>query len=219
MDSIARQNEKMLKTLDIEVSEITQQYRSSYESVFKMDYDSSSKVLDALGASLIDQALLDARLSQETPVGKIATLESISALYKLCGRSTTKRRLLISIALGRVYLRNILRLARAGDLESAISALSAASMTSGVVQTCTDEIVAKAAPGKVSSSKRNATFKKLSEEALKKWRAEVPHKLSASRAAEKLRAMGIPLSHDKLARLISAEKRANPVDDQDPSAE
>jgi len=202
-----RNDEKLLDKLESEVQDIEKQYRDCFEAAMCVGYEASSSALDGLADWIVSVALGSAASASDDDEARSAS-EAAEALQKLAKKSMTKRRLLASVALGRVYLRNVIRLAEDGDLVGAISALAAAAMTSGAIQVAKSEIEAKAAPGKSSSAKRKETYEKRASDALAQWRAEIPLSLSAEQAAEKLRAMGIPLSHDKLARIVSAEKKA-----------
>lgn len=200
-------DEDLIDKLRIEVREIDGQYRQCFETAMGLSYAESESTLDAMAESIVSG--LVPRSKNELRLDDIQSMkQGVADLEKRTKQSITKRRLLFSIALGRVYLRNVIGLAAEGNLGAAIGALSAASMVSGAVQVARAEIESRAAPGKSSSAKRKQTYERLSAAAIARWRMEISPALSATVAAEKLRAMGIPLSHDKLSRLISAEKRA-----------
>lgn len=195
----------VLKQLTIEVTEIDARFRECFESSMQLDYDAAEDALAGLARMMIFGALGKPFDTESDDVRR--SFAAAKRLEKSAGKSLTKRRLLYTLAVGRISLDKVMELAEAGDTAAAISSLTAASMASGSVQVAASEIAAKAAPGKTSSAKRKETFNRLAEEAIVRWRADVPPELSASQAAEKLRAKGVPISQDKLARIISKAKK------------
>lgn len=199
------ETDSVLHTFRVEVQEIEKRYRKCFEAVLGVGYDESADALDSMALDLIKMHTSPATFVPDEVDDDVK--RTIDDLNKRAAKSKTKKRLLTFVLMGRVVHRNIISFAESGDLASAIGALSAAAMASGELAALYSETESKSVPGKKTAAKRRAYYDKQSEEALARWRSELSPDLSATAAAEKLRAMGVSLSLDKLMRIISAEKR------------
>lgn len=205
----------VLKTFQAEVQEIDKNYRFYFEAVFEIDYDECAEALDSMALDLVKFVTSPATFVPD--VARPPTKQLIDEINKRVGKSKTKKRVLVSVFLGRVMLRNIVALAEAGELPQAISALAAAAMANGELRALNSEVENKASTGRKTAAKRKAHYDKQSEEALARWRSELSPDLSATAAAERLRAMGVSISLGKLMRIISAEKQGGAAK-QEPKA-
>jgi hypothetical protein len=205
----------ILNSLEIEVREIESRYRECFEQVFKSDYERSKPGLRGIARKTLSNALgpdgrsLDDEDSQHM-------LDAARVLERRAGKSLSKRSLLAHLAIGFVCADNVMHVAEDGNLAKAISALAAAAMASGAVQSAAMEFAPKSDNGKRTADMRKDVHTHRREEALALWRAKISPKLSAALAAEKLRGMGVAISHDKLSRLISAEKHKGSSQVQEP---